>query len=271
MHAARDGSIFRDADMPSIAIVSPCGGTGRTTLCASLAMLAARTGVWSLAVECDPQNLLALHFGAEQPPAEGLASRAARGLAWNTAALAASDGTLILPFGAMDAPAKVDWERRLIADPDWLAARLDTLAPPADGWTFIDTPRAPSILTRQAIRAANSVLLVLRADGASTALLDSALLAVQEKPVLAVINAFDPARTLQADVAAALYRRLGDRLSPYPIHRDDAIPEAFARRMSPEDHAAHAEVIQDLHGLLVWIRRQCTDLNEPRTGSNVQQ
>ena len=130
--------------MPSIAIVSPCGGAGRSTLTASLATLAARGGAWSLAVECDPQNLLALHFGAEHAPIEGLASRASRGQAWNTAALAASDGTLILPFGALEAPALVDWERRLIVEPDWLAARLDMLARPAHGWTFIDAPRVPA-------------------------------------------------------------------------------------------------------------------------------
>jgi len=255
--------------MPSIALVSPCGGAGRSTLTASLATLAARSGVWGLAVEMDPQNLLALHFGADSAPAEGLASRAARGQVWNTAALAASDGTLVLPFGAMDPPALVDWERRLIVEPDWLMARLDTLARPADGWTFIDSPRAPSVLSRQAVRAADAVLLVLRADGASMALLEAALDSLADKPLLAVVNAFEPGRVLQTDIMAALFERLGDRLSPYPIHRDEAMPEAFARRMSPGDHAAHAQVVHDLHGLLGWIQRQCRPMKEPRTGSSV--
>jgi len=252
-----------------VALVSPCGGTGRSTLTASLATLAARSGFWSLAVEFDPQNLLALHFGADGPPGEGLASRAARGQVWNTAALAASDGTLVLPFGAMDAPALVDWERRLVAEPDWLFARLDTLARPAEGWTFIDTPRAPSVLARQAIRAADAVLLVLHANGANVALLNSALELLEGKPTLAVVNAFEPGRVLQSDVLTLLFERLGERLSPYPIHRDEAIPEAFARRVSPDDHAAHAQVIHDLNGLLRWIQRQCRPMKEPRTGSNV--
>jgi cellulose synthase operon protein YhjQ len=255
--------------MPCIAIVSPCGGTGRSTLTASLATLAARSGVWGLAVECDPQNLLALHFGAERAPSDGLASRAAHGQVWNTAALAASDGTLVLPFGAMEAPALVDWERRLIVEPDWLCARLQTLARPADGWTFIDTPRAPSVLARQAVRAADAVLLVLRADGASMALLEAALAMLADKPILAVVNAFDPSRVLHTDVIAILYERLGERLSPYPVHRDEAIPESFARRMSPQDHSTHSQVIHDLHGLLRWIQGQCRAMKEPRTGSNV--
>jgi len=255
--------------MPTIALVSTCGGAGRSTLAASLATLAARSGVWGLAVEFDPQNLLALHFGADAAPADGLASRAARGQPWNTAALAASDGTLVLPFGAMDPPALVDWERRLIVEPDWLSARLDTLARPDDGWTFIDSPRGPSVLTRQAVRAADAVLLVLRADGASMALLEPALESLSDKLLLAVVNGFEPGRVLQADIVAALFERLGDHLSPYPIHRDEAIPEAFARRMSPGDHAAHAQVVHDLHGLLRWIQRQCRSMKEPRTGSSV--
>jgi cellulose synthase operon protein YhjQ len=255
--------------MPTVAIVSAGGGAGRSTLTASLATLAARSGVWGLAVECDPQNLLALHFGAEQAPADGLVSRAARGQVWNTAALAASDGTLVLPFGAMDPPALVDWERRLVIEPDWLAQRLDTLARPDDGWTFIDTPRWPAVLARQAVRAADAALLVLRADGASVALLDSILAMLDTTPALAVVNAYDPARSLQTDVMAALYDRLGPRLSPQPVHRDEAIPEAFARRMSPEDHSAHSQVVYDLHGLLRWIQRQCRTMKEPRTGSNV--
>jgi cellulose synthase operon protein YhjQ len=255
--------------MPSVAIVSPCGGTGRSTLTASLATLAARSGVWGLAVECDPQNLLALHFGAERAPAEGLASRAARGQVWNTAALAASDGTLVLPFGALDPPALVDWERRLVIEPDWLAARLDTLARPANGWTFLDTPRWPSVLSRQAVRAADITLLVLRADGASATLLEPTLTLLDGVPVRVVVNAYEPGRALQADVMAALRERLGARLAPHPIHRDEAIPESFARRLSPGDHAAHAQVVHDLHGLLRWIQRQCQTMKEPRTGSNV--
>jgi cellulose synthase operon protein YhjQ len=255
--------------MPSVAIVSPCGGIGRSTLAASLATLTTRSGAWSLAVECDPQNLLALHFGAAQAPAEGLASRAARGQVWNTAALAASDGTLVLPFGALEPQAVVDWERRLVAEPDWLAARLHTLARPADGWTFLDTPRWPAILARQAVHAADIVLLVLRADGASAALLEPTLSLLEDLPLLAVINAYEPSRNLQADVLAALQARLGARLAPHPVHRDEAIPEAFARRMSPEDHCAHAQVVHDLHGLLRWIQRQYRTMKEPRTGSNV--
>ncbi len=255
--------------MPTVAIVSPCGGTGRSTLAALLATLSARSGVWALAVECDPQNLLALHFGAAQAPVHGLASRAARAQAWNTAALAAKDGTLLLPFGALDPPALVDWERRLVTEPDWLAASLGSLARPANGWTFIDTPRLPAVLARQAVRAADLALLVLRADAASMALLEAALAMLEGTPTYAVVNAYEAGARLPSDVLAALYDRLGSRLAPKPVHRDEAIPEAFARRRSPDDHSPHAQAVHDLHGLLRWLQRQCQPMKEPRTGSNV--
>ena len=141
--------------------------------------------------------------------------------------------------------------------PAWLAA-------PEKLW-------APWRLEGEELAAAkdDATLLVLRADGPSISLLEPTLTILEDRPVFAVVNAYDPARTLQADLMAALFERLGEKLSPYPIHRDEAIPEAFARRMSPEDHAAHAQVIHDLHGLLRWIQRQCRPMTEPRSGTNV--
>lgn len=255
--------------MPAIAVVSPCGGSGRSSLAAALAHLAAREKLWSLAVECDSQNLLALHFGAARAPADGLFSHAARDRPWNTAALAAVDGTFILPFGAMEPRALVDWERRLVAEPDWLAARLDTLARPAGGWTFLDTARWPSVLARQGVRAADAALLVLRADGTGSELLDDTLARLEEKPLLAVVNGFDPGRALQADLLAGLQARLGARLCPHAVHRDEAVAEAFVRRTPISGHAPHSQVAHDLHGLFRWIQRQSLAMKEPQPGSNV--
>lgn len=247
--------------MPNIALVSPCGGTGRSTLTATLTALVSRSNGWSLAVECDPQNLLALHFGAEQAVDEGLASQALRGQAWNAAALVARDGSLVLPFGPLAPLALIDWERRLVVEPDWLWAHLDRLVRPPGAWVFIDTPRTPSVLARQAARAADAVLLVLRADGAALGLLDTALDALDAKITLAVVNSYDPALALQSEVVAALYERLGERLSPHLIHRDEALPEAFAQRRFPGDYAPHAQAMQDIHGLLRWIRQRCASMS----------
>jgi cellulose synthase operon protein YhjQ len=254
--------------MIRIALVSLGGGNGRSTLTASLTRLAARGGHWALAVECDPQNLLGLHFGLDGPPADGLASRAAQERAWNTAALAAPDGALILPFGSLTAPALVDWQRQLIAEPDWLGCRLNEIERPHSGWTFMDAPRAPSILARQSVRASDAVLLVLHADSICLSLLDAAIEMSEGRRLMAVVNAYDPSRALQTDILGRFFERLGERLCPYPVHRDEAVPEAFAHRAAVIDHAPHSQVAHDLHGLLRWIGRQSRAMKESVPGSH---
>jgi cellulose synthase operon protein YhjQ len=256
--------------MPTLALLSPCGGTGRSTLTAALASVSARRKTWSLAVEFDPQNALALHFGADTAPTDGLASRAARQLAWNTAALSAADGTLVLPFGALDSPALVDWERRLIVEPDWLHARLESIASPADGWIYIDTPRWPSTLARQGLAASDVALVVLRADPQSVQLLSDMRHLSEDRSALFVVNQYDPTRRLQSDCLSILREKLGDALCPVPVQRDEAVPEAFARRLGIEDHAAHAQAVHDVHGLLAWIRRQYRTMKESQPSNNVR-
>jgi cellulose synthase operon protein YhjQ len=240
--------------MPTIAIASLAGGVGRTTLMAHLATLAARSGHWSLALEWDPQNAAALHFGAGQPPVDGLAARAERGEPWHEAALRSGDGVLLLPFGEIASGALCRWQSRLEAEPHWLHQALSQLNRPASGWTFIDTPRAPCTLLASAAHAADAVLLVLRADAAAAAQIDAATALADGRPFGAVINGFDAAQPLQVDVQAALLDALGDRLSPYSVHRDAAVPEAFARQLALPDAAPHAQAHHDLHGLWRWLQ-----------------
>lgn len=243
--------------MPSLAVVSLAGGVGRTTLTAALATLAARAGHAALAVDWDPQNLLALHFGLDAPPAEGLAANAAANKPWHTSALQSSDGAVVLPFGGFEPDRLRRWFTETGSQRDWLAEKLAQVDLPAGStghsWTFIDTPRAPSLRTEQALHAADSVLLVLRADPGALALLPQALEIAAERPLLAVINGFDASRPLQQGVRAALQARLGPRLVPHVIHRDEAVPEAYARLAPLHQQAPHAQATHDLHGLLRWL------------------
>lgn len=243
--------------MPSLAVISLAGGVGRTTLTATLAALAARKGHISLAVDWDPQNLLALHFGLERPAAEGLAANAANGRPWADSALRSADAAVVLPFGHLTMAQLRDWYPQMTRDRGWLAERLAQIDLPgaagARRWTFIDTPRAPSLLVEQALLAADAVLLVLRADPGAVALLPEALAMSAARPLLAVINGFDASRPLQQGVRAALQAQLGARLVPHVVHRDEAVPESYARLASLPEQAPHAQATHDLHGLLRWL------------------
>ena len=243
--------------MPSVAVISLAGGVGRTTLAATLATLAARAGHASLAVDWDPQNLLALHVGLQHPPDDGLAASAANGMPWQGSALRSADGAVVLPFGRLSVEQLRDWYPQMARERGWLAERLAQIelppTPSGRQWIFIDTPRAPSLLTEQAMLAADAVLLVQRADPAALALLPEALAMASARPLLAVINGFDASRALQQGVRAALQVQLGARLVPHVVHRDEAVPEAWARLASLPEQAPHAQATHDLHGLLRWL------------------
>jgi len=240
--------------MPRLAIISASGGTGRSTLAAALASLATRCGPEALALDWDPANALALHLGAFEPPDDGLALQAPRGR--EVVALQAADGTLVLPHGTLDAPTLVDLERRLVAEPDWLRARLDELPLAPDGWVFLDTPRWPSVHARQAARAADAVIVVTRADSAALDFALPLLHSFAGRRAYLVVNHFDPARALQSEVFASLHERAGEALCLHAVHRDAAVPEALAQRGTASAISPHSLAAHDLQALMHWLQMQ---------------
>jgi len=241
--------------MHRLALISICGGVGRSTLSALLATATARQGQWSLLLEWDPRNLLAWYLGARYGGREGIARAALDDVPWQSAGLRADDGTLLLPFGRLTPSEEAGFAWHMADEPQWLAKRLDTLDGPAQGQVFIDTPAGPSPYQRQAVQAADAVLLVMRADMVSTLLLDQALALAGDRPVAAVINELDITRPSQNAALRQLREALGERLVPYPVHRDEVVPQAMALNLALPDHAPQSQAMHDLHGVLAWLQR----------------
>jgi cellulose synthase operon protein YhjQ len=242
--------------MKTIAIVSTVGGAGRTTLTATLAGLLAARGHAALALECDPRNVLALHFGLLEPARTGLASYLHADDAAN-AALRSDNDVLLVPWGdpGNDARAKAAASARLHAEPGWLSELLGRLEMPPDAIALIDTPTWPAIETDQAITAADLVLAVLSPMPTTCATLPYFRAALADRPCVYVANAIMPARPLHVDMLALWRTTLGDAVLPYQIHADTGLPEALARgenfcASAPGSRAAH-----DLHGLAAWLSR----------------
>ncbi len=208
--------------MKTIALVSACGRSGRTSLTAILAALFARRGYETLAIECDPQNLLALHLGLPTSPVRGLSTKSGEAGVWADSALQNSDGVTFVPFGQTSYDELIEFEHTLAAQPAWLADRLAMLENAADMLVLVDAARLPSVHAAQAIRAADYVLVVLQAEGEFFATLGQmdAWLNAGNTPHGYMVNAFDTSRTLQHDVLSALLDELDTRLAPYLIHRD---------------------------------------------------
>lgn len=205
-----------------------------------------------LVVDFDPQNTLALKLGIVPAPAEGLASTGLRGGNWVSTALSNSDRIQLLPFGRLPREELRRFESLLAEQPQWLAQRLSSLDLPADAAVLIDTPRLPSVYAEQAIAAARLQLAVLRADAASYAALR--IFGVPAgPPTLYVLNKVEATHRLQNDVRALLRQDLGEKLAPYPVHRDEAVPEAEAANRALIDYAVHSQAAHDLQGLGGWL------------------
>lgn len=241
--------------MQRLAIVSICGGVGRSTLTAMLATLAARQGRWSLLVEWDPRPVTAWAMGARHGSREGLARAALDQQPWESACLQADDGTLLLPFGRLTPSEEAGFAWHMAEEPQWLARQLEQLEAPDNGLLFIDTPTGPSVYQRQAVQAADAVLLVTRADMVGTVLLDQGLALAGERPVAVVVNELDITRPSQNDALRRLRAALGGQLVPYPIHRDEAVAQAMALNVALPDHAPKSQAMHDLHGVLAWLQR----------------
>jgi cellulose synthase operon protein YhjQ len=243
--------------MRTVAIVSAVGGAGRTTFTAELASLVASRGHRSLAVECDPRNVLALHFGLRERAREGLVSHlAGHADAWANAALQSEDGVLVLPWGsegvAFDSP---DASPALDAQPHWLRDLLARIDLPREALALIDCAAWPSPHARQAIDAADLVLALVTPDATACATLEPLQAALQRsgKRYAFVANAVVPARPLHIDIVSMLRARLAGAMLPYIVHADTGVPDALAGGASfclgtPDSQAAH-----DLNGIASWL------------------
>lgn len=262
--------------MKTIAIISPVGGAGRTTLTAALAGLLTARKHPVLALECDPRNVLALYCGLREPARAGLASYLLDGAAArDDAALQSDDGTLWLPWGGahdlgtLSAGDQAKIDDTLHQQPQRLRDLIAQVELPAHGMALIDSATWPSVHAEQAIAAADLALVVLPPTPAACATLPRlrARLMSQRKPSLYVANAVSPAMQLHTDILSLLRQVLGAELSSYRIHADSGIPEALARNESFSVAAPHSQAAHDMQGLATWLSHWTRQATRPATAA----
>lgn len=247
--------------MRVIAVVSPLGGVGRTTLTAHLATLLARQGQRSLAVELCAQNLLGRHLGMHEASAAGWARAAADGQWWAEGGFDNSDGVRVLPFGEASLETVHTLHQLLQVQPRWLQDQIELLDIPSDSTVLLDTPLWPSPWAQAALQCADTVLVALEASarasaalGSVRALLRGATAAPGEQGVL--VTRFDPRRVSHREALQTLREQWGEHLIPYTLHEDENIARALARAMCVGSLAPHAQSAHDLQGVCNWLEGQ---------------
>lgn len=249
--------------MRVVAVASMKGGVGKTSTTANLAHAVAKLGRPVLAVDLDPQNSLLLHLGLPGSHVDGMVSQALEGRAWQDGLCLSPSGVLCLPYGRVSAAGVAEFERQLGDAPEHLLTTMRAVcAHEPDAIVLIDTPPGPSPYLKAAFVCADLAVLILLADGGSYATIPAMETWLQQwslhHPELRtgyVLNQTDPMAPLSRDVAEVLRQRLGQRLVPVGIHRDEAVGEALAVQQSVIDYDPHCQAAHDFRQLASWLLR----------------
>ncbi len=249
--------------MPLIAIASPKGGVGKTTLTAYLAAYLAAQGWRVVALDLDPQNALRLHLGLSIREEAGVMANLAEDTDWHAAMVETPFGVQLLPFGNADPVDALDSFAAIMEDPELIARPVRQIAARADTIMLLDTPPGPNPATAALLPLIDLTVLVLLADGGSAAMIPriaensfmgrSATARRAAERAVVVLNQFDADAPLADAVLAMAERSLGDRLLG-TIRRDDALAEALAdKRLLLEDDTPAAD---DLHAIAEAVIHQ---------------
>jgi cellulose synthase operon protein YhjQ len=223
--------------MPLICVAAPKGGVGKTTLAANLADALQRAGQRVLAMDCDPQNALRLHFGLPVRDGAGFMTELPRRPDWRSLLRRTESGIGLLPHGASDIRAALRLATALEREPELLLAPVRAMLAEPGLVLLADLPPGPSQMLNLLAPLADHVVTVLLADATSAALvpeIDSGrflgsgtLATLLAARVRVVLNQVEAGSRLSRAVAEALVRHLGPRLLG-AVCRDEAVAEAFA-------------------------------------------
>jgi cellulose synthase operon protein YhjQ len=247
--------------MTVIAVISPKGGVGKTTVSVNLACSLARNGRPVRLIDLDPQNAMRLHLGADPGDANGHIHQTLQQNSWYYTEYDSAYGVSFVPYGKATERERIHFEAYLAITPDWLRDNLAALEHEPGGLTIIDTPPGPSVYAQHVLSIANLVLVVMIPDAGSYATLNSIeglieYYCAHRSDYLGscyVLNQFHAEQQLNRDIQAVMKNALGNRLSPYPIHRDESFSEALAFQQPVHKYAPYSQATDDLAQLSTWL------------------
>jgi cellulose synthase operon protein YhjQ len=244
-----------------VAVVSPKGGVGKTTVVANLAAALADRGRSVAVVDLDPQNAVRLHLQMALDDEHGLALQALRDEPLADICYESSQGLAVLPYGGVSEAERQQFEKLLAEQPNWLQTELAALRLPEHTLILLDTPPGASVYMQQALSAAQFALLVLLPDAASFVTIGNMERWLDEysRPrsdflgAFYLVNRMNNARPLCRDVLQALQRELGGRLVPDNLHFDAAVEEALASQLPVSRYAPESVAARDFGVVANWL------------------
>jgi cellulose synthase operon protein YhjQ len=244
-------ALANSVSLPFVSVSSVSGGTGVTTILATLARCLAAQGERVLLVDAGGASLFPLYFGAAKPGSGELQNFYLRGSDGhvNTMNRKEPDGSAPASSRFSAGPESSDListicsaaenSDRLLLDARVLrASDAETLQPSKQ---FALVPLVPDL---------SCVFGLLKLEEAFR---QRGMKPDESGTIMYVLNKFDGSLALHRDIKGSLEQQLGDRLLPITIRRSDAVSEALADGMTVIDYCPDAGVAEDFLRLADWL------------------
>ena len=250
--------------MRTIAIINQKGGCGKTTTSINLAAVLAMRGHRTLLVDMDPQSHCALGLAVpESQIQQSMADLLEHGL---DGTVAVSDITWQISRGLDLAPssmalAMMEQQLALASDKDRRLAQVLSTAADLYDFCIIDCPPSIGLLTFNALRAADEVLIpvetgyfAMQGSVRQEQTIEMLVRRVGQRVRFRVLPTMYDVRTkLAREILAELKKHFGQRVLPMVINFNSKLKEAASFGQPISEYDAASRGMQDFEELAQWL------------------
>lgn len=242
-----------------VTLISPTGGTGRTSLAVSLASHLHALGRHVVLVQADPQNNIEYHLGHTAASEHGLGNFLLHPEQQDSLLQTQAESALRhLPFGQLNIPQILTVDRVLLEHPDRLTSLFKHPEFEDDCIVVVDLPRWPSTWCHQVLALSDLNLVTMVPDSNSVLSIDKLMPSLLQSRGASyfLMNRFDSSKVLHLDLWTLCKMKLSHRLLPFYLHEDQALPESVAAGMPLQEYAPHSQLVEDVQKLCNWIDQE---------------
>jgi cellulose synthase operon protein YhjQ len=238
-----------------IALVSPTGGAGRTSLAIGAASHLCMLGRNVTLVQTDPVNNIEFQLGYTASSVQGLAQVVLQTATLEHTLKTTEAGYKLLPFGQTSIAQQLAIDQALASKPERLVEMFQHPLFNDDSVVILDLPRWPAMWCQQIMALSDLNLVTLVPDSSSILGIDALLPCLLESRGASyfLMNRFDSAKVLHLDLWTLCKMKLSHRLLPFYLHEDQALAESLAAGLPLLDYAPRSQLADDMHKLCNWI------------------
>ncbi|WP_334118816.1 cellulose biosynthesis protein BcsQ [Limnobacter sp.] len=238
-----------------IALVSPTGGAGRTSLAIAAASNLCTLGRKVTLVQADPANNIEFQLGYAQASPNGLGQALLQVKELDSVVATTTAGFKLLPFGQLSLLEQLAVDQMLMEQPENLTALFRHAQFEDDGVVIVDLPRWPAPWVQKIMALSDLNLVTLVPDSASILGVNTLLPHLLESRGASyfLMNRFDSTKVLHLDLWTLCKMKLSHRLLPFYLHEDQALSESLAAGLPLLDYAPRSQLVDDQQKLCNWI------------------